>query len=165
MENTTHVVNQRLKRIEPLSKKCGFCSNGFANNVEDCSFVPVFKTQDRTNIIVYRSVKFSKILIGVTRCPECKKVHRQSNLKALLVAIPFALLVLAFMVYNFMNFHALVSVLLTFLGIGVGCVVHVWLQKRFLQQAGVDSLHDGAMNNALIHEFLKQGWSLTQPSA
>ncbi len=165
MEQQTHIVNERLKRIEPVSKKCSFCYTGTSQHINDSYFVPVFKENDRTNIIVYRSVKYQKIDIGIPRCTDCKAIHQSAKTKALLISLACALAILAFMIYNFLNFHAVVSVALMFLSIFAGIGGYAYLQNVFARKAGISSLKDGAENDPLVKDFLMQGWSLKQPSA
>jgi hypothetical protein len=165
MENETHLVNQQLKRIEPVSKKCSFCFNGTSQSMNDNYFVPVFKENDRTNIIVYRSVKYQKIDIGIPRCADCKTIHQTAKKKALAISLTAALAIFAFMVYNFLNFHAVISVALIFISALTGFGGYVYLQNMFSRKAGINALKDGAESDALVTDFLMQGWSLKQPSA
>jgi hypothetical protein len=165
MEKETHVVNERLKRIEPLSKKCGFCYSGQAHDLDSCYFMPVFKENDRTNVIVYRSVKYQKIDIGIPRCADCMSIHTAAKRKALLISLLGALAIAAFMIYNFMNFHAVISVALTFLSIFTGFYGYGYLQHTFSGNAGISSLKDGAKSDVLVQDFLMKGWTLNQPTA
>ncbi len=165
MENNTHVLNQHLKRLEPVSKKCSFCYSGTSSNVNDCYFVPVFKENDRTNIIVYRSVKYQKIDIGIPRCTDCKAIHQSAKTKASIIAVIAALAVLAFMIYNFLNFHAVVSVALLFLSGLVGFGGYAWLHNVFTRKAGINTLKESAEADPFVQNFLMNGWSLKQPSA
>lgn len=165
MEQQTHVVNERLKRIEPVSKKCSFCYNGTSQSMHDNYFVPVFKENDRTNIIVYRSVKYQKIDIGIPRCADCKAIHQKAKIKASVIAVIAALAVLAFMIYNFLNFHAVISVALLFLSAATGFGGYVYLHNVFTRKAGINTLKESTEADALVQDFLKQGWTLKQPSA
>ncbi len=165
METPDYVLNERLKRIEPTSKKCTYCFNGRTDSVDDCYFVPLFKENDRTNIIVYRSVKYSKIEIGIPRCTECKAIHEKAKTKSLIISLLASLLVLAFMVYNFLNFHAIVSVILFFLGLTVGFGGYAYLQNYFARKADIHTLKGAAECDPLVQDFLNKGWSFTQPSA
>jgi uncharacterized protein (UPF0212 family) len=165
MEASTHVLNERLKRIEPNSKKCSYCFDGNVESINDCYFVPVFKENDRTNIIVYRSVKYSKIEVGIPRCPNCRSIHEAAKKKALLISLLAALAVLAFTIYNFLNVHPFVSVVLLFTSGIVGFGGYVYLQNTFSRKAGINTLKEGAENDVLVQDFLMKGWKLTQPSA
>jgi hypothetical protein len=165
MEPSTHILNEQLKRIEPTSKKCTYCDNGRVDTIDDCHFIPLFKVNDRTNIIVYSSVKFSKVTIGVPRCANCKAIHESAKSKALLISLVACFAILAFMAYNFMNFHPIVSVLFTFLGISVGFGGYVYLQNVFTRKKGIHTLKEGAKSDPLVEQFLMNGWSFTQPTA
>ncbi|GAB2824575.1 hypothetical protein [Ferruginibacter profundus] len=165
MEDSTHVFNERLKRIEPVSKKCSYCFDGIAEKVNDSYFVPIFREKDRTNIIVYRSVKYAKIDIGIPRCANCRSIHEASKKKALVIAMVAAAAVLAFTVYNFIEFNVFVSVILFFLAGFVGFGGYVYLQNNFSRKAGINTLKEGVENDPLVQDFLMKGWSLTLPSA
>lgn len=165
MEQQTHVVNERLKRIEPVSKKCSFCLDGTSGSMSDNYFVPVFKENDRTNIIVYRSVKYQKIDVGIPRCQNCKTIHQKAKTKAMIISLTAALAIFAFMIYNFLDFHAVVSVALIFASALTGFGGYVYLQGVFARKAGIYALKDGAEGDPLVQDLLMQGWSLKQPSA
>jgi hypothetical protein len=165
MEKESHVVNQRLKRIEPVSKECSFCNNGTSQQMDDNYFLPVFKENDRTNIIVYRSVKYQKIDLGIPRCVECKQIHKSAKIKGALIGLSFSIIIIAFMVYNFLDFHAIVSVGLLFASIFGGFYAADYLQNSFARKAGILSPREGATEDGLVQDFLVQGWSLKQPSA
>jgi hypothetical protein len=165
MENSKHVLNKQLKRIEPVSKKCSFCLEGTMDDMSESYFVPVFRENDRTNIIVYRSVKYQKIDIGIPRCKACKAIHVSSKTKALIISLAAAMAIITFMIFNFLNFHAVVSVALFFLSAVTGFGGYAYLQNIFSRNAGISSLKDGAENDTLVQDFINQGWSLKQPSA
>jgi len=165
METATHVLNERLKRIEPTSKKCTFCLDGTTEKVNDAYFVPIFKENDRTNIVVYRSVKYSKINIGIPRCAGCRAIHESAKKKAWPIALVAALSILAFVVYNFLEFHPIVSVILFFVAGIAGFGGYAYLTNYFTHKAGIHTLKVGAESDALIQDFLMKGWSLKQPSA
>jgi hypothetical protein len=165
METTTHVLNERLKRIEPNSKKCSYCYHGISDSINDCYFVPIFKENDRTNVIVYRSVKYSKIDIGIPRCTDCKGIHEASKKRALLLSLLGAIIVIAFTIYNFLDIHPFVSVLLLFLSGFIGFGGYVFLQNKFTRKANINTLKEGAESDVLVQDFLMKGWSLTHPSA
>jgi len=165
METSGYVLNERLKRIEPNSKKCSFCYDGTTESINDCYFVPVFKENDRTNIVVYRSVKYSKIDIGIPRCTNCKAIHQASKKRAAVLSSLGALVVIAFTIYNFLDIHPIVSVLLLFLSAFIGFGGYAFLQNTFTRKAGINTLKEGAENDAMVQDFLIKGWSLTQPSA
>ena len=141
METTTHTLNERLKRIEPTSKKCSYCVNGQVEKLNSCYFVPIFKENDRTNIVVYRSVKYQTIKIGIPRCIDCFGVHEQSKNKALILSIFISIAIFAFGVYNFLNFPALVSVIIFVGAIAAGFGGYIYLQNNFARKQEIGRAH------------------------
>ena len=165
-QDETHVLNKRLERIEPTTKKCSYCiDEKIIRHVNDCYFVPIFSEKDRTNLIVYRSVKFKKIVIGIPRCASCKAIHAGAQIKGIIISLIVALLIVAVIVYNFLLFHPIVSVVLFFISVGALVFGHVNLQNIFTKQKGIYTLKAGATKDYLVHSFLMKGWSFTQPSA
>jgi hypothetical protein len=165
METGNYVLNERLKRIEPTSKKCTYCVSGQSNNINDCYFVPLFKENDRTNIIVYRSVKYSKVSIGVSRCADCKAIHEAAKKKALVISLIAFLLVLSFIIYNFLDFDPIASAILFFVALFVGFGGYAYLKNYFTRKKDIHTLKEGAEYDPLVQDFLTKGWSFTQPSA
>jgi hypothetical protein len=156
-----HFVNGASKRLEPFDSPCQFCGQGNFKKMDDNYFVPVFKEEDRTNIVVYRSVKFKKILIGVPRCESCLDVHNAAGNKAKLyswvgAAITFILCCLIGGAYIVVGFVLLL--LIGFLG-------SYLLEKQFVRDRGILTKMDGAKENETVQEFIILGWSFTQPSA
>ncbi len=59
--------NQETKRLEPSETLCQYCETEHSTDMEDNYFIPMFQEVDRTNVIVYRNVKFKKIPVGIPR--------------------------------------------------------------------------------------------------
>ncbi|MBK9980866.1 MAG: hypothetical protein IPP15_00335 [Saprospiraceae bacterium] len=164
----THTLNEARKRLEPLSTQCAFCSTGtHSSNMEDNRFSPVYRIQDRTNLLVYRNVKFNEIQIGIPRCERCRKVH--SNVKlASDIAIFFGVLLVfiipvAFaIIFNTSTFGMIVMLIVT---VGLVYLGVRALEKGILSACKVISEKDGALEEPLVREFLKNGWSLDRPRA
>jgi hypothetical protein len=157
-----HTLNERLKRLEPIDTKCCYCSVANSTRMNDNYFVPVFKVQDRTNIIVYSSVKFSKLLIGIPRCASCKEIHQSAVRKANVIAIISAIvvLVLCSMIWGFFG-----GVAGVFLGCLTGFGGSFFLTKKFVSDQGVLNLKEGAEQDETVQDFIIAGWSFTHPSA
>ena len=157
-----HFVNGASKRLEPFDSTCQYCGQRNFENMEENFFVPVFKEQDRTNIVVYRSVKFTKVLIGIPRCHSCLGIHNAANNKAKIYSwigavITFILCLLTGEVY--VIFAGIFLLLL------VGFLGSHLLEKEFVRKQGILPKMDGAKENETVQEFIIQGWSFTQPSA
>jgi hypothetical protein len=159
-----HYINESLKRLEPVDKACQYCSGqGKSENMDENFFVPVFKEEDRTNIVVYRSVKFKKIMIGIPRCPSCLEIHDGAGNKAKLWSWVGAIIV--FILFCLMGGGGgFVAVgLISFIIIGI--LGSYMLEKQFVRDRGILTKVDGAKENETVQEFIIQGWSFTQPSA
>ena len=157
-----HVLNEKLKRLEPVEKKCIFCSYNNMVSMDDCYFVPLFKENDRTNIIVYRSVKYSKILIGISRCSTCAAIHEAAKTKATIYAVLAGAGVFGFSLL-FQNFPV------GFGGFLSGIIILVGSQEYFARKLvfkkDILDLKRGAEINDTVQDFVINGWSFTQPSA
>jgi hypothetical protein len=155
--------NEQLKRFEPLEKKCSYCIEHNENSsIDTAYYIDLYKEQDRTNIIVYRSVKFQKISIGVTRCNSCKNFHIAAKGTSKMYAWGLAVVVFisSIVLLKFMGF------IIGFLGgMLVGFLGSYLLEKKFVEDKGILTMVEGAKTNPVIQEFVISGWSFTQPSA
>jgi len=163
IENYT--FNEYDKSFEPKETTCAFCEESQIKNQKHTHFVALYVTNDRTNLIVYRSVKYSRLLIGIPRCGSCREIHEKSVFKSRLVTwiiVPIALVLL---------FYNLV-ILGTFLTIAGFCSIIVGgfygshkLTQFFVSKENIWNLHDGVENDRFIQNLILDGWSLNQPSA
>ena len=163
IENYT--FDETYKRFEPHNHECTYCGEAQMENMNDCYFIPLFIEADRTNIIVYRSVKYSKILIGIPRCPSCKDIHYDSRSKAVTTTIVLVVLSLALLFYNFMNLNALVFILGIFGVIFGGFYGSAKLAERYIANKGIYNLRDGAETNEVVRDLVISGWSFNMPTA
>ena len=157
-----HVFNERLKRLEPVDKKCYYCAEQDCQNMNDCYFVPLFKEQDRTNIVVYRSVKFSKIMVGIPRCKSCLAIHQSLGKKAVFYAIGLAagIGLLGFVMFDL--FGIIMSIMA---GVITGLVAYKPIVNKLIDKAGILNLEEGAQTNETVQSFVIAGWSFAQPAA
>lgn len=156
-----YVFNQSRKRLEPTDTKCQYCETGHSSHMEDNYFISLYKEQDRTNIIVYRSVKYQKIPVGISRCKSCRDIHDSSTTKAALVSVglAIALEVIGFKIDLLWGFIALLpSFIIIFAGTD-------YFQKKFAEDKGISPKVDGAKQNEAVQQLLLSGWSLTMPTA
>lgn len=153
--------NKEKKRLEPSGTKCQYCEIEHSTNMEDNYFVPLFKENDRTNIIVYRSVKYSKIPVGIPRCKSCMSIHQEAAGRSALTAwgIAFGVVVFSLIIWGISGiFSILVALLIGFGG------THL-IQNKIIREKGIFSKMDGAKRNQAVQELVIEGWSFTQPSA
>ena len=157
-----HVLNEKLKRLEPVEKACIFCNVNTMANMEDCYFVPLFKEKDRTNIIVYRSVKYSKILIGIPRCSTCAAIHESAKKKATMYAILSAA---GIFVFSLLFQNAWVGIVGFMAGMFSLVALPNYFQRKIVFKKDIVDMQRGAEINDTVQDFVIGGWSFTQPSA
>lgn len=160
--NTSHNFNQRRKRLEPVDKTCRFCSKAHSERMEDNYFVPVFKEQDRTTLVVYNSVKFSKIEVGLSRCKNCQSIHENSSIMAYLISIGLVAAI-GLIIYLL---HGIYVVFFLVFGIAIGVVLlPIWITSMLVKRKNILTKKEGAKREPLVGQMLREGWTLTQPSA
>ncbi|WP_289663683.1 hypothetical protein [Flavobacterium panacagri] len=157
--------NEHHKRFEPYETKCTYCGENHMKTMNDCYFVPLFVTNDRTNIVVYRSVKYSKILIGIPRCSSCKAIHEQSASKSQWITAGLVILAISLLAYNFMLLSPFVVVGGFFALIFGAIYGSKKMTESFVVGHDIYTLQDGAETNEVVRDLIVAGWSFTQPSA
>lgn len=169
----THIFNEEKKRLEPIDNRCMCCGNGFSRGEEDNFYLPLYKEKDRTNVVVYRSVKYSMIKVGVARCPECGRIHKQVKTKAIIMVIILSILSLTvlpllgwgltLLLHNTIPFFVLffIGMILIFV------MIHLYprFEQRFARQQQVLSRWEAAMEYDLVSTLLNDGWTFEQPLA
>jgi hypothetical protein len=159
----SHNFNEQLKRFEPIEKKCSYCDEKSENSsAESAYYQALFKEQDRTNIVVYRSVKFQKVQIGIPRCAACREIHESSKSKGVLCGFGFFALSV---VLGSVLFGLVGGFIGLFIGIFAGVFGAEKMEDRFVLGRGIFPRRDGAENNSVVQTFVLSGWSFTQPTA
>jgi hypothetical protein len=160
-----YTFDETYKRFEPHDHKCTYCGEAEMENMNDCYFVPLFVEGDRTNIIVYSSVKYSKVLIGIPRCRSCKDIHYDAKNKAITITVVSVIVLLGLLLYNFMNLNPFVFILGIFATIFGGIYGSSKLGERYVANKGIYTLQDGAETNEVVRDLVIAGWTFTMPSA
>ncbi len=156
-----HVLNERLKRLEPTDTRCYYCELENSQSMNDNVFIPLFKEQDRTNVVVYRSVKYQKIEVGIPRCPACKTIHEEAAKKSKLYAwgAVIVMVVFCFLIWGIWGIFAI------FAGIFIGFGGSYFLENKMVRDKQIFTKKDGAERNDTVQEFIIRGWGFNQPSA
>ena len=157
-----HIINENLKRLEPIAKHCVYCGERDFEHVDSCYFVPLFAEKDRTNVIVYRQVKFSKILIGIPRCQSCMEIHDSANNKGRIIAWSIGFLIIALAIFTMQPYVIAFGILA---GLLAGFGLTIYIADRFIYDKGLYNPKQGAKNDETVQELVINGWSFTQPSA
>ncbi len=164
----THTFNERKKRFEPKIRKCTFCKTGLNNNLmEDNCFYDLYNVKDRTNLVVFRNVKFNKVKIGIPRCSNCRKLHSRSKTATYIVlflGIPLIFIIPVYfsVVFDLGTFIMIILLVATF-GMVYGAMVAT--EKIILNSNDVKTEKDGAITDPLVRTFMASGWSIEPPRA
>jgi hypothetical protein len=156
-----YIFNQERKRMEPTITKCQFCEMGHSTSMQDNYFVPLFKENNRTNVIVYRSVKYSKLPVGIPRCKSCKSIHILAAGRSAQIAwgIAIAVVILIFAIWGIRGIFGI------FGGLIIGFGGSGYLQAKMVCDKGIYTEKQGAKRNEAVQDLVKNGWSLKQPRA
>ncbi|HZV68427.1 MAG TPA: hypothetical protein VFG10_02755 [Saprospiraceae bacterium] len=153
--------NEKEKRLEPSETLCQYCETEHSTSMEDNYFVDLYMEKNRTNVIVYRSVKYSKIPVGVPRCKTCMNVHSNANLMGGLLGWGIALLVVILW-FSIFGVSGFIGVLLfPFMGWGL----MVWIEKSMIRKKQIYTKMEGAKQNEAVQDLVLSGWSFTMPMA
>ena len=170
----THVFNEQKKRLDPIDNTCMCCGKNFSIGEKSNFYIPIFKEKDRTNVIVYRNVKFQRLNIGVSRCPACKEKHKRIQPLSILVGLLVGLgaaglsLGLGWLLAEFFN---LMFIFIVFVALGVGLGIFLGFSFYYRQlnkmsiKSGILSERDAASQYELVQSLLNDGWTFDQPIA
>lgn len=153
--------NENLKRFEPKEKRCGFCFVKESEDVANYHFIKLYKENSRTNLVVYRNLKYQEILIGVARCNDCVKYHDEYTSESPVIKYFIYLLILIFVLPIFgLNFFVIaisISLLIFFLH-------HKYFSKRTSEVKEIYTLKEGINLNETIQDLIISGWTFNRPS-
>jgi len=161
-----YVINQTLKRIEPLEKKCSFCRIKEMSLIDSCFFQTLFFEQKRSNYLVVKKVNFNKVSIGVPRCESCRSIHEGADAKAkkyifiaagIILVLPF-LLTLSLDTFTDGIIPALIVLI-------IGFLCKNYLSEKIVFKADILSEKNGAQYSVIVQDFLEEGWQYEQPEA
>lgn len=166
----THVFNEQTKRFDPIDNRCACCGKSLSQGENDNFYISLYKENDRTNLIVYRNVKFSRIDIGVTRCEDCKTIQRQVMVLSVILGIlaGIATAAVLFIIAQLIDMDVL-SVIIIFvgliLGVAIGILTGKHTNRTMCLKHGILSKEDAAQKYDIVNALLNDGWTFEQPSA
>lgn len=165
----THILNETKKRLEPVGEVCVFCGK---RRSEHITYKTLYKEKSRTNLLVYRNVKFSKIDIGASTCSEClkvhKKIHRQSLLYSFLIIIMILSLIalISYLLFSLITVVAIViGALLAGITIASMTTVYHCIEEHLIKPYNVLTKRVGLQSYPIVKELLNDGFTFEQPSA
>lgn len=168
----THIFNEQNKRLDPVDTLCVFCGKRHSENLNDNCYKELYKEKSRTNLLVYRNVKFSKIEIGASRCHECKKIHKKVKIRSMSVLLGFTIACVAAMVYIIFLLFEYISVFAFLVGLlllGVFMVMskkfYNRIEERFIRKYKILTPEQGFLQYPIVRELLNDGFTFEQPMA
>lgn len=165
----THFFNETTKRLEPVGEVCVFCGKRHAEYI---TYESLYKEKSRTNLVVYRNVKFSKIDIGASTCSNClkvhKKIHRQSLLySSLIIIMTLSLIALiSYLLFPLITIFAIVIGVLL-LGVTIALMTKVYhrIEEHLIKPYNVLTKREGLQVYPIVVELLNDGFTFEQPFA
>ncbi|NME71063.1 hypothetical protein [Flammeovirga aprica] len=156
-----YTFNKKKLRLEPIhNSKCEFCSKGFSDNMERNLFADIYKVHDKTNLIVYKSIKFDKIKVGIPRCSSCFVNHYENEVKSWVILIIIAVLI---SILSFF-FSTLLGVFLIIPLAFSTYILQTRLRDYLISKAFIFSPSDGTKKDPNLKSLLTNGWTTTPPS-
>lgn len=155
-----HIFNESEKRFEPLEKICQFCLYEKALDMEKNYFRPVFKVVNRSNLIVYSSVKYNEVSVGISRCLSCYEIHKHSKRNSFILSISLALIFiyLGFKIYGIYGIFAIIlSPIIIFL-------IPSLLIPYLISKSGIRTTDECVKSDPFIRDLILNGWSLSGPN-
>ena len=153
-------LNEEQKRLESNSKICTYCKKTTIDDSNDAVYIPVYSVNNRTNLVIYKSVKYQSINVGVPRCKSCIEIHTYDGQKSSFFASFFAAITVLIStgIFGFEGF---------LYGLIVGGCVYLIIYYEFkhkrTKKHNILTFEEGVEQDKDLHELLSSGWSLTEP--
>lgn len=172
--NGSHIFNEQEKRMEPIDNTCMCCGKDHSTGEKDNFYITLYKEKDRTDLVVYRNVKYNYIDIGVARCPKCKeiqkKVKRNTVLCNIAVGLGFAALLFSFgiILINSMSWIIVGGIIIV---AGLVAAIRISLsdsfdfEEKLCKKTGILSKKEAAQQYKIVQELLENKWGFEPPSA
>lgn len=159
---SSYNYNERLKRFEPKEKKCGYCFEKEAENVDNYYFFNLYNEKDRNNYVFYRNVKFNEISLGISRCNSCIKIHEKATEESNIFSYCIIALVLIVMLWKFGFLVFLLAGIFSFL---IHMILYNYIFDFLLQRKLFYTPKEGAEINETVRDFIISGWTFKKPLA
>jgi len=150
------------------------CGEGFSRGVEDNYYIPLFKESDRTNLLVYRNVKYSQINVGVTRCAKCKELQKTAKTKSVFYGIGVGIGVAAFsiavgfaldMFLDLIIIGSILALIGVIAGVFIGLSKANDYEEKILNSNKVLTRENAARRYPIVEALLSDGWTFIVPTA
>jgi hypothetical protein len=170
----THIFNENLRRLEPIHSKCVFCDSYDSKNINDNVFVFITKVTDRTEAVVYHSVKWKQLEVGAARCPHCKEKHKKSTVVSNLWATVISIflfsafiglgLLLAVLINSFVLFPVLCFACAFFSVLLSTSTFRINIRNRIIHKKSILTEEDGLKKYPIVQDLLNNGYKFGKPA-
>lgn len=169
----THFFNEKTKRLEPLNTVCVFCGQRHVNNTNDNCYLTLYKEKSRTNILVYRNVKFSKITIGGSRCPACKQIHSKIKIKSALYSVGAFILglipifLLSYFLFHYITIFAMIIGVILFVA-NVFLTIqttYYYFERKLAEPYDILTPREGLKLYPIVQTLINDGFTFNAPTA
>lgn len=169
----SHVYNERTKRLEPIGNQCVYCGRKKVADDSTNYYTKMYCEQSRTNVVVYRNVKYSMLQIGATRCPHCKAIHSKVKMQSILLCLLILLLGWTIIGGITAMLFPFITIIAIFLGTVGGlfflfyllCRVYSRIEQSLLERRMIISPRDGLMMYPIVEQLFREGFTFEQPTA
>jgi hypothetical protein len=161
-----YIVNETLKRIEPLEKKCSYCRKKEMTLVDNCFFQTLFFEEGRSNYLIARRVKFNKVSIGVPRCETCRSIHEGANGKAQkYIFIAAGIILILPFLFTFSIKALDDGIIPAIIVLILGLYYKNYIAEKIVFRTDILDEKVGAQYSVIVQEFLNEGWQYEKPEA
>jgi len=154
--------NEGLKRFEPKEKRCGYCFQNEGKDINNYNFIRLYKENSRTNFVIYRSLKYEEISIGIARCNDCAKFHEELSSKSPIIRYAIYTLILIFVLPVFGLKVFIIGIILS---LCLFYLSHKYWNKKDNTKKERYTLKEGNALNETIQDLVISGWTFNKPSA
>lgn len=155
--------NEISKQFEPTDDTCVYCQTNKATSASANKYLTLYKEQDITNLLVFRSVKYNQFTVSIPRCASCYKIHRSLKLYSKIFTWSSFFLILPLGYYFIGGVAGMFASLISSFLIAIYVFTHS--EKKFLQMKQIDSEGVGAERVKVVRDFLDDHWTGVAPSA
>lgn len=138
-------------------EKCWFCNNRIGN--DSYAFQRnLYNEVQRTNILIYSSVKFIYKEIAIPRCKECFDIHVQASNMFWLVL--FCIILIGFV----LRFNLIESNWCVVISIITGYLIAKILRRSYIILKDIKFFSNSEISGyPIIHDYLNDGWTFSKP--
>lgn len=153
--------NEGLKRFEPKEKRCSYCFKNESESTKNYDFIKLYKVNDRTNFVIYRSLQYQQIEIGISRCNACVEFHQEVSRKSPILKYAVYILILLFVLPVF-------GLKVFIVGMILSLILFYFLHKHEMKNKKPSdrlTLKQGISSNETIQDLVLSGWIFDKPTA